>query len=68
MSNLDLFWWFPVSACSDNTVHNLNEYIEMRAADVATNVGADLINAVFTEKLGVVIGENQLEEFFSQVS
>ncbi|KAJ0043508.1 hypothetical protein Pint_17888 [Pistacia integerrima] len=52
----------------DNNVHNLNEYIEMRAADVATNVGADLINAVSTEKLGVLIGENQLEEFFSQIS
>lgn len=49
-------------------MHNLSEYIEMRSADVATDVGADLINAVFTEKLGVVIGEKQLEEFFSQVS
>ncbi|XP_031262852.1 protein N-terminal glutamine amidohydrolase [Pistacia vera] len=57
----------PIVA-EDNNVHNLNEYIEMRAADVATNVGADLINAVSTEKLGAVIDENQLEEFFSQIS
>ncbi|XP_044505752.1 protein N-terminal glutamine amidohydrolase [Mangifera indica] len=57
----------PIVA-EDNTVHNLSEYIEMRSADVATDVGVDLINAVFTEKLGVVIGEKQLEEFFSQVS
>lgn len=54
--------------CADGTVHNLNEYMGIRVADVVKNVGVDSINAVFSEKLGVVIGENQLEEFFSQIS
>ncbi|KAH7557217.1 hypothetical protein JRO89_XS11G0076400 [Xanthoceras sorbifolium] len=57
----------PIVA-EDKTVHNLNEYIEIRAEEITTNVGADLITAVFNNKLGVVMNENQLEEFFSQVS
>ncbi|KAL5810459.1 hypothetical protein ACOSQ4_027027 [Xanthoceras sorbifolium] len=56
----------PIVA-EDKTVHNLNEYIEIRAEEITTNVGADLITAVFNNKLGVVMNENQLEEFFSQV-
>jgi len=44
-------------------VHNLNEYNEIHAADVMTNAG-DFLNAVFTQRLGAVINENQLEEFF----
>ncbi|KAK3217861.1 hypothetical protein Dsin_011831 [Dipteronia sinensis] len=57
----------PIVA-EDKTVHNLNEYIEIRAEDISTNVGAELINDVSTKKLGVVMNKNQLEEFFSQVS
>ncbi|KAK2656048.1 hypothetical protein Ddye_009100 [Dipteronia dyeriana] len=57
----------PIVA-EDKTVHNLNEFIEIRAEDILTNVGAELINDVSNRKLCVVMKENQLEEFFSQVS
>ncbi|KAK0598502.1 hypothetical protein LWI29_035262 [Acer saccharum] len=57
----------PIVA-EDKTLHNLNEYIEIRAGGISTNVGAELINDVSNKKLGVVINENQLEEFFSLVS
>ncbi|KAJ6921864.1 protein N-terminal glutamine amidohydrolase [Populus alba x Populus x berolinensis] len=57
----------PIVA-EDGTIHNLNEYMEIHASDESTNMEADLINSVFTHQLGVVIGENQLEEFFSQIS
>ncbi|PON86904.1 Protein N-terminal glutamine amidohydrolase, alpha beta roll [Trema orientale] len=57
----------PIIA-KDGTVHNLNEYMEIHLSDVVKNVEVDSINAVFSEKLGVVVGENQLEEFFSQIS
>ncbi|KAH9679128.1 hypothetical protein WN944_024417 [Citrus x changshan-huyou] len=57
----------PIVA-EDKTEHNLNEYNEIRAAEVSVNVEPDLINAVYTNKLGVVLSENQLEEFFTQVS
>ncbi|XP_062166183.1 protein N-terminal glutamine amidohydrolase isoform X2 [Alnus glutinosa] len=56
----------PIIA-EDGAVHNLNEYNEICAADVMTNAGSDLINAVFTQKLGVVANEGQLEDFFSQI-
>lgn len=61
------FFSFPESARADGAVHNLNEYNEICAADVMTNAGGDLINAFFTQRLGVVINEGQLEEFFSQI-
>ncbi|KAK1548792.1 hypothetical protein Q3G72_010278 [Acer saccharum] len=59
----------PIVA-EDKTVHNLNEFIEICAEDISTYVGAELINDVSNKKLGlgVVMNENQLEEFFSQVS
>ncbi|KAL9409209.1 hypothetical protein AB3S75_047572 [Citrus x aurantiifolia] len=57
----------PIVA-EDKTEHNLNEYNEIRAAEVSVNVEPNLINAVYTNKLGVVLCENQLEEFFTQVS
>ena len=41
--------------------------MEIATADVATDSGFDLANAVFTKKLGVAIGESRLEEFFSQI-
>ncbi|KAE8098776.1 hypothetical protein FH972_016812 [Carpinus fangiana] len=56
----------PIIA-EDGAVHNLNEYIEICAADVMTNAGSDSINAAFTQKLGVLANEGQLEEFFSQI-
>jgi hypothetical protein len=61
------FFSLPVSARADGAVHNLNEYNEICAADVMTNAGSDSINAVFTQKLGVLANEGQLEEFFSQI-
>ncbi|KAH9648396.1 protein N-terminal glutamine amidohydrolase [Citrus sinensis] len=57
----------PIVA-EDKTAHNLNEYNEIRADEVSVNVEPDLIHAVYTNKLGVVLSENQLEEFFAQVS
>ncbi|XP_008222115.1 PREDICTED: protein N-terminal glutamine amidohydrolase [Prunus mume] len=56
----------PIVA-EDGTVQNLNEYFNIRATDAATGTGADMTNEVFTKKLGVVITESQLEEFFSQI-
>ncbi|XP_050382230.1 protein N-terminal glutamine amidohydrolase [Argentina anserina] len=51
----------------DGTVHNLNDYFNISATDVVKEASYDMSNAVFTEKLGVVVGENQLEEFFTQI-
>ncbi|KAJ7976772.1 protein N-terminal glutamine amidohydrolase [Quillaja saponaria] len=57
----------PIVA-EDGTKHNLNEYLEIRPADVISNASSGSIkDAVFTQKLGVVVNENQLEEFFSQL-
>ncbi|KAH7855669.1 hypothetical protein Vadar_027496 [Vaccinium darrowii] len=53
----------PIVA-EDGAVHNLNEYNEIIAADVST-VGTDSLNAVCRQKLGIVVNETQLEEFFS---
>ena len=47
-----------MSTCADKTVHNLNEFIEILAEDILTNVGAELINDVSNKKLGVVMNEN----------
>ncbi|KAK3217862.1 hypothetical protein Dsin_011832 [Dipteronia sinensis] len=49
----------PFYCRADKTVHNINEYIEIHGEGILTNVGADVIN-------GVVMKENQLEEFFCQ--
>ncbi|XP_033515198.1 protein N-terminal glutamine amidohydrolase [Nicotiana tomentosiformis] len=51
----------------DGTIHNLNEYITVSPDDVVKNVGADNVNVVFSEKHGVVVGENDLMEFFSLI-
>ncbi|KAG2687130.1 hypothetical protein I3760_09G037800 [Carya illinoinensis] len=56
----------PIVA-EDGAMHNLNEYIEIRAPDNTTNARGDLTNEVFTQRLGVVMDEGQLEEFFSQI-
>ncbi|XP_022013004.1 protein N-terminal glutamine amidohydrolase isoform X3 [Helianthus annuus] len=57
----------PIVA-QDGTVHNLNQFIEMSTKDVLEDVGEDSVNAVFTKQLGVLVGESQLEQFFSCIS
>ncbi|KAK8628702.1 hypothetical protein V6N13_009285 [Hibiscus sabdariffa] len=57
----------PIVA-EDGSVHNLNEYMEIHAGDVLMNLPQDLTSAVSSQKNGVVIGEAQLEEFFSRIS
>lgn len=57
-----------IFGCADGTVHNLNEYIDFSAVEVLKNVEADSVNAVFTHRLGIVVSEGQLEEFFSLMS
>ncbi|KAK7278924.1 hypothetical protein RJT34_23963 [Clitoria ternatea] len=53
----------------DGTVHNLNEYINMSVAGAIADVTISSVkDAVFSEKHGVVIKENQLEEFIYQIS
>ena len=62
----DILLMFPhvLSWISDGTIHNLYEYMEIKAADVYTN-NIDVKDAVFSQKLGAVA--NDLEEFFSQI-
>ncbi|PHU16872.1 hypothetical protein BC332_12567 [Capsicum chinense] len=52
----------------DGAVNNLNEYITVSPDDVVIDVGADTVNVVFSDKLGVVVGENDLFGFFSLIS
>lgn len=62
-------WPLVVSSCSvlgtDGTIHNLNDYMEIKAVDVHTNNNVDVKDAIFSRKLGLVT--NDLEEFFSQI-
>lgn len=53
--------------CIDATVHNLDEYMKISSAEVVKNVEDDAINAVFTQKFGIVVSEGQLVKFFSQL-
>ncbi|KAG4996707.1 hypothetical protein AAZX31_10G091300 [Glycine max] len=58
----------PIVA-EDRTVHNLNEYINISAADAITDVTISSVkDAISTQTHGVVIKENQLEEFICQLS
>lgn len=58
----------PIVA-EDGTVHNLNEYNSVSAADVISDVTISSVkDAIFNEKHGVVVKENQLEELISQIS
>ncbi|KAK4404863.1 protein N-terminal glutamine amidohydrolase [Sesamum angolense] len=59
---------YEVIVAEDGTAHNLNEYMEMSSADVVKSVGLDTIDAVLTQKLGVLVSESHLEEFFSKIS
>jgi len=57
------------SSFADGTVHNLNEYINMSVADAITDVTISSVkDVIFTQKNGVVIKDNQLEEFICQLS
>ncbi|CAL5420834.1 unnamed protein product [Camellia sinensis] len=40
----------------DGTVHSLNEYIEISTAGLAKDIGVDLIDAVHSQKLGILGG------------
>ncbi|KAG7017588.1 Protein N-terminal glutamine amidohydrolase [Cucurbita argyrosperma subsp. argyrosperma] len=55
---------YEAIVAEDGTIHNLYEYMEIKAADVFTN-NIDVKDAVFSQKLGAVA--NDLEEFFSQI-
>ncbi|XP_027938058.1 protein N-terminal glutamine amidohydrolase [Vigna unguiculata] len=58
----------PIIA-EDGTVHNLNEYINISVADAITDVSISSVkDVIFTQKNGVVIKDNQLEEFICQLS
>ncbi|KAK6941825.1 Protein N-terminal glutamine amidohydrolase, alpha beta roll [Dillenia turbinata] len=56
----------PIVA-EDGTVHNLDQYLEMSAADVVKNIEMDVIDALFSEKFGVLVTETQMEELFSVI-
>ncbi|KAH6772834.1 amino-terminal glutamine amidohydrolase [Perilla frutescens var. hirtella] len=58
---------YEVIAAEDGTAHNLNEYLAMSSLDVTKSIGDDTVDVVLTEKLGVLVGESRLEEFFSQI-
>ncbi|XP_057784714.1 protein N-terminal glutamine amidohydrolase [Salvia miltiorrhiza] len=58
---------YEVITAEDGTAHNLNEYIAMSSLDVVKSIGADAVDTVVTQKLGVLVGESELEEFFSQI-
>ncbi|XP_039063825.1 protein N-terminal glutamine amidohydrolase [Hibiscus syriacus] len=57
----------PIVA-EDGSVHNMNEYMEINAADVVINLPQELNSEVLGQKQGMVIGEAQLEELFSRIS
>lgn len=58
----------PIVA-QDGTVHNLNEYFNISTSEATADVRTGSVkDALFTQKHGVVIKENQLEELFSQIS
>ncbi|KAK4481701.1 hypothetical protein RD792_012609 [Penstemon davidsonii] len=59
---------YDVIVAQDGTVHNLNEYMEMSSADVVKTIGADTVETVLAQKLGVLVSETQLEELFSLIS
>lgn len=56
----------PIVA-EDGTVHNLNEYLEVCAAEALKLSESNSKDAVYVNKYGVVIGETQMEEFFSLI-
>lgn len=59
---------YEAIVAEDGSLHNLNEYIEMSSADILKNIDADAVNAVSTQRCGVLVDQSQLEEFFSLMS
>ncbi|KAI5682876.1 hypothetical protein M9H77_04104 [Catharanthus roseus] len=59
---------YEAIVAKDGTVHNVNEYMDLSSAELLKNLEADELSAVFTQKLGVVVSESQLEDFFSKIS
>ncbi|EYU18735.1 hypothetical protein ABFS82_10G163900 [Erythranthe guttata] len=59
---------YEVIVAEDGTVHNLNEYMEMSSLDTVKSIGDDTVDTLLTQKLGVLVGESQLEELFSRIS
>ncbi|XP_074276819.1 protein N-terminal glutamine amidohydrolase [Silene latifolia] len=57
----------PIIA-QDGTIHNLNEYMEIHSGDAVPKLEAKVVNAVSEERLGVVVNENQLQQFFAHAS
>ncbi|XP_038904910.1 protein N-terminal glutamine amidohydrolase isoform X2 [Benincasa hispida] len=56
---------YEAIVAEDGTIHNLNEYMEIKAANVYPNNNIDVKDAIFSWKLGAVV--NDLEEFFSHI-
>ncbi|GFY98218.1 hypothetical protein Acr_12g0007590 [Actinidia rufa] len=59
---------YEAIVAEDGTVHNLNEYMEISTTNAVKDIGVEVVNAVYSQKLGVLVSENQLEEFFSLIS
>jgi hypothetical protein len=54
---------------ADGTVHNLYEYFNISSSETIADIRTSSVkDAVFSQKHGVVIKENQLEELFSHIS
>ncbi|KAL6505967.1 hypothetical protein OROHE_022686 [Orobanche hederae] len=58
---------YEAIVAQDGTTHNLNEYMEMSSSDVVESIGADTIETVLTQKLGVLVSDSQLDDFFSRI-
>ncbi|KAL8493982.1 hypothetical protein ACS0TY_024963 [Phlomoides rotata] len=58
---------YEVIVAEDGTTHNLNEYMEMSSLDVIKSIGADTVDTVLTQKLGVLASESQLVDLFAQL-
>ncbi|KAJ4842634.1 hypothetical protein Tsubulata_013328 [Turnera subulata] len=59
---------YEAIVAEDGAVHNLNEYMEIHGPTESASAGTDTINSVFTQQLGVVVGEDLVQEFVSQFS
>lgn len=55
----------PIVA-EDGAVNNFDKYLRMTAGDITTDMEA-LIDAVYSNKFGVVMNEPMLESFFAQI-
>lgn len=63
------FYSHNILIYADGTEHNLNEYFNISGSDAIADIKTSSVkDAVFTQKHGIVIKENQLEELFSHLS